>query len=145
MKSHEDTRHLPVPLTEAELLDFGQQLARACSDHERAESQRKLTAAQLKGDVDAKAAMVERLTSIVSSKEEVRKVDCLWLMNNPKPGQKSLVRLDTHASIEQRDMTGEDVQGELELEERESPNSAQESDGDTPSSAKEGSKRGGKK
>lgn len=116
---YEDTRHLPVPLTEPELLDFGQQLARACKEHEHAENQRKLTAAQLKGDVDSKAATVDRLTSIVSSKEEVRKIACLWQMNTPKPGQKSLIRLDTQASIEMRDMTGEDVQGELELEETE--------------------------
>ncbi len=113
-KKYEDTRQLPVALTEHELLDFGQQLARANTEHLAAEERKKLTNQQLKGDVDAKAARVSQLTSIVSSREEVRPVKCAWTMDLPKRGKKSLIRLDTQAVVESRDMVGDDMQPELE-------------------------------
>lgn len=113
-KKYEDTRQLPVALTEHELLDFGQQLARANVAALSAENVRKNTNAQLKADVDAKEAQVERLTNIVASREEVRAVKCRWTMNLPKPGKKSLIRLDTQAVVEMRDMVGDDMQPELD-------------------------------
>lgn len=114
MKKYEETRQLPVALNDHELLEFGQQLARANVAALSAENVRKNTNAQLKADVDAKEAQVERLTSIVASREEVRPVPCIWKMCEPKAGKKSLVRLDTNAVVESRDMVGDDMQPDLE-------------------------------
>lgn len=114
MKKYQETRQLPVQLTSEELLEKGQELARANVAALSAENVRKNTNAQLKADVDAKQAQVERLTSIVASREEVRPVPCVWRMSTPKPGKKSLIRLDTDQVVETRDMVGDDMQPELE-------------------------------
>lgn len=108
-----ETRQLPVKLTDNELRERGQDLARAAQKHEQEIATKKSTGAQLKAAVDSAAATVALLSAVVASGEEVRAVVCEWHLFDPKPTKKSLKRQDTGATVEVRDLTPDDTQRNL--------------------------------
>lgn len=109
-----ETRNLSVKLTPLEMLDKGKELATACTRAQDAEDAKKAAASQHKATCDRCAADVSLLTSIVGSGSVHRDVRCAWMMNDPKPGSKTLFRLDIEEAVETRDMTGKDLQTVME-------------------------------
>lgn len=105
-----EKRLLSVPLSEGERLEFGEELARAQTARDESETSKKTTVAQLSADIKSKTAEVQRLAAIVNGKAKMAEVECHWTLNQPRRGQKVLVRQDTMHVIETRDMDGNDQQ-----------------------------------
>ena len=108
------SKQLPVKLTNDELLEFGQRLAKSGADlgeHEMLE-------AAVKQDLKAKKTAIEseqaRLCGIVRAKAEVRDVRCeIWA--NYEQGQMETIRLDTNEIIDARDLAPHERQVDLAL------------------------------
>jgi hypothetical protein len=87
-------QQLPVPLTDRELLDFGQRLAKCQADL----AEHNLHAEQVKKDLKAKESAIEaeraRLSGIIREKKEIRDVPCeRW--HRYDRGEVEEVRCDT--------------------------------------------------
>lgn len=113
----EVTRHLPCPLTDAEvsdrvreakatgdaILELTGRIARLAEDTKAA-----------KADVDLKQRDVRRLVKIADAREEPRDVECRWTYDLAS-NSATLVRLDSGEMVESRAITSEERK---ELEQR---------------------------
>lgn len=116
-----DTQHLPVKLTDAELLACG--MNNATARKQIAQMERELKAAQqkIKADVEALEAVIDVNTECISTGRQERPVECVILLDTPKRGQKTTYRLDTLESVRTETMTGEESQRMMRLEEAKAP------------------------
>lgn len=101
-------RELQCELTDAELLERGASMAECESAVEVLKAERRRLNAAMREQSDTRAD----LAKIIEAKSETRDVSCQW---EPDYELKryDLVRLDTHASIEQREMPEADLQMQL--------------------------------
>jgi hypothetical protein len=102
-KVAEFLQHLPVALSDRELLDFGQRLAKCQADL----AEHNLHAEQVKKDLKAKESAIEaeraRLSGIIREKKEIRDVQCeRWHFYDR--GEVEEVRSDTGEVIYTRRM-----------------------------------------
>jgi hypothetical protein len=103
MSSRQETRNLFTPHTEErkiEIYERGQRIAR---EIERIE----LEKARLNEMYDKLVALMAGVNGIYSD------VECLILLDEPEPGKKTIVRMDTHETVEVEDMTDADRQTDL--------------------------------
>lgn len=102
------TRELDCPLTDTEVRERGEAMARHERDADRLKQRRRNLNAQIRGLVDA----MTDLAIAIDARCEQREVMCQW---QPDYKRKvfSLVRLDTKAVIEERAMTPDDLQTKL--------------------------------
>lgn len=91
---HETTERLPVKLTEAELLDFGQRLAQVDSDAATHAGHADAVKKELKAKETALDAERSRIAGIVRNKHEPRDVDC-HVVAYFETNRAVTVRLDT--------------------------------------------------
>ena len=104
---------LPVQFTPAERLDIGEQLARAVQSRQDAEDQKKAKDAEHKQLIEALNMQTKRLTRRLSTGSEMRNVSCRWLLEDPTPREKTLVRLDTGETVRTVPMQDHDYQMDL--------------------------------
>jgi uncharacterized protein (UPF0335 family) len=110
------TKTLKVSLTEAEILEFADQLARAVDNVTRLEEEKKTLVDSYKAKITEAEAATQKLTNLVRNKYDFRPVDCEQTMDNNE-GTSKTVRLDTGETIEDRKLTYEERQGKLWEEE----------------------------
>lgn len=101
-------RSLPVRLTQQEVLERGEQLARTVTDLRVAEEVEKARKNEVKMTLDGKKLEVERLSEVVSKREEPRQVDCEERVSVVN-GIAQIVRLDTGEVIETRSLSREEL------------------------------------
>lgn len=104
---------LQVRYTMAERLDLAEKLARCQASIEQAEDQKKATDAQHKDLVTRLETERRSLTRKLTAGGEMRNVDCTWLLGDPTPSEKTLVRLDTGEVVRIVPMIGTDFQEEI--------------------------------
>lgn len=104
---------LQVRYTMAERLDLAEKLARCQSAIEQAEDQKKATDAQHKDLVTRLETERRSLTRKLTAGGEMRNVDCTWLLGDPTPTEKTLVRMDTGEVVRTVPMIGTDFQEEI--------------------------------
>jgi len=112
IKKFKETRTLKVLLTDQEVLDFADQLARAVDETNRLEEEKKSLSDSFKAKITESEAKIQKLTNYVRNRYDYRPVDCEQTMDNNE-GTASTVRLDTGETIEERQLTYEERQGKL--------------------------------
>lgn len=104
-------RVLPVKLTEAELVERGQRMALAELKIETLKSERKLLNARIGEQVETRAA----LASVIDNGVEDRAVKCKWSADYTAKVW-TLRRLDTSDEVDRRDMTADDLQTIMDID-----------------------------
>lgn len=110
---------LKCHFTEAEVLQLGKDLAQASANAAAIEDELKTVTAQVKAKLAEQEAQVASNTSKIQSGFEYRQVDCEVRLGDPKPTKKTIIRLDTNAVVEVRDLSSEEHQYMLKLEQEE--------------------------
>lgn len=105
-----ETRNLVCQLTEHELIERGQELDQVLKDIAGLIQERAAVNAKIK----PKEQRVEKLVTIIDTKEEVREVECDWSFNW-NSGVKTLYRSDTQEKLESKPITDAERQIQLEL------------------------------
>ena len=106
---------LPVRYTDAERQALGEQLARATMAQTELEEQKKARDAEYKDDLEKLKLSTRSLCRRLTQGHEFRNVDCEWILEDPTPHEKTLVRKDTGEIIRVVPMQGHDFQDELPI------------------------------
>lgn len=107
------TESLRVRLTDTEIREKGQELARASQELTQAESDKKEVMAQFTAQITARKATIANLSTIIANGYEFRPIECYWKMNHPDSGRKSIIREDTFEIVRTAIMTSDDAQKSL--------------------------------
>ncbi len=106
------TKALPVNLTEAEVLQYGRDVARAVSDKVRIEAEFDSVKADYKGKIAEQEAIVSKLSPRIHSGKETRDVECREVKNWTRMTV-TITRTDTCEEIESRPMREDEKQMEI--------------------------------
>jgi hypothetical protein len=109
------TKALPVHLTDAEVLQYGRDAARAVADRERIEAEFDGVKADYKSKIAEQSAIVGKLSPRIHSGIETRDVACEEVKNWTK-GTVTVTRLDTGEVVESRPMREDEKQIEIGIE-----------------------------
>lgn len=102
--------HLPVILTQEELIDRSRKLAKANQDNTELENQKKDVVADFNAQAKKIESILGMLSRIVSTGKEYRDVKCVWTFNYTQ-GYKELKRLDTDEIVRHQELTQTERQG----------------------------------
>lgn len=107
-------RTVQVVLTQKELLDIGQEMARSQRLLNDAEGRKAEVAAQIKAEIEGFRNTISDLAMKISQRYEYRTVDC-EIVKDFEGNRVDVVRLDNGEVIETRAMTAEERQTVLDL------------------------------
>lgn len=102
--------HLPVILTQEELIDRSRKLAKANQDNTELENQKKDVVADFNAQAKKIESILGMLSRIVSTGKEYRDVKCVWTFNYTQ-GYKELKRLDTEEIVRHVELSQTERQG----------------------------------
>lgn len=105
---------LPVPLTDAELLALGGDMATKQNEVATLENDLASIKSDYKAKIDQKEASLAAIGEKIRSKREFRDIACKRVFDY-QAGEIYEVRLDTGAELSRRNMTGKELQRELAL------------------------------
>jgi len=108
-------RHLRCQLTDQELLQSGKELADRSAELKALETSKAQVTADFGARMKMKEAEIEILTNRMQTGYEHRPIHCEERLDNPKPGQKMVIRTDTGDTIGIENMTADEMQRELEV------------------------------
>jgi len=112
VKTFKHTQRLKCLLTDAELLEKGEELARTLDEVVSLEDEKKAITEQFKSKITELESRSSVLRSPVRNKYDFRPVDCIQTMDNNE-GTSKTVRLDTGDIVEERKLTYDERQGNL--------------------------------
>ena len=101
-----------VKLTDAELLEAGSNLAQALADETALESEKKQMTASYAAKLKEITGKIDNLRMLVNNKSDMRKVDCVEVMDNTS-GLVFVIRMDTRDIIRERKMTSDERQSKI--------------------------------
>lgn len=110
-KKHTENNNLSCPLSNEELLNYGDESARLTSRQQELDDQKKSFTAQIKQEMTQNEARIDMLSQRIREKREFRDTQCERVRDYDK-GTITLIRLDTGEVVSARLMT------EMELAER---------------------------
>ncbi len=113
--SQPEMRTLPHALTDEELLQRGQQQARALEQYDQADADRKAAADQFKQKMTTCWAEAQRLSGIIRTRQEYRETECMWVPDYDH-GTVALFRCDSHEMVEERRMTPDELQARMRFD-----------------------------
>jgi hypothetical protein len=115
-----ERRTVECVLTQEERNDHSHTLAQSIQELAQLEDRKKSLVKQLDAEIAEKKAVINRESSIVKDGKEYREVLCLWHLDTPKKGKKSLIRTDSafagSSVVQVWDMSGEDTQAVITFE-----------------------------
>ena len=114
-KGELELKSLKVELTEAEILAYSRQLAKANQDEVQIEARLKEVKDDFKHQSSKVIAEIGMLSSRINSGEEYREVECRWEYNWHK-GEKRLIREDTGEVIGEQVITDYERQEQIKLD-----------------------------
>jgi hypothetical protein len=101
---------VPYQFDEAELLALGQELARVNQAQADLEREKKDAAADFGARIKIVDARRAKLARKINEGCELRKVECIELLDAPRPGVKSIARVDNGQVIREEAMTAAEMQ-----------------------------------
>lgn len=110
-----EIEYLKCSLTEDEVKEYSQKLARETQNIDLLEDQKKQVTSDLKAQLDAANASCRRLSQLITNGYEYRNVECDTFMDDPEPGKKTTYRKDTGEVVKVERMTDGDRQKPLPL------------------------------
>lgn len=114
--SQKEKVYLPCKLDQDELQERGRSLAAAHTKLKILEQKKKEFNDQIKSQAAGCEADIELLSQQISTGIEHRDVPCFWRMDDPRPGDKTLVREDTFEVVRIEEMNTDDMQSEMDLD-----------------------------
>jgi hypothetical protein len=106
---------LRVLFTKEEMLEKGRQIAEAHQEAAQIENEFATVKTQFKARSERVTSKISELSSNITSGFEYRSVTCEVRLDDPKPGIKTTVRLDTSETVSVDQMTPAELQKELAL------------------------------
>jgi len=117
MKPHQTyDEHLRYEFSEREVLELAKELADANTKADQIEQDKKRVMSDFKSKLDNEQSRIGRLSDCISTGYEVRPIRVGVFLNEPEEGQKTIRRLDTFQSLRVEDMTSDEMQEKLGLE-----------------------------
>ena len=111
------TRQIEVEYTDAELLQFGQELSRAEREAREIEEKKKTATAEFTSALKLVKASIYGLSLKLEYKRGPKNVECQIHFNKPTRGKKEIYRRDTGELVATEAMTAEEMQQRFEFEE----------------------------
>lgn len=101
-------KSLETKLSDLEIKDLGQKLAK--QEHEKSllELEKKMAADKFKQDIEGKEANIRDLYRVINRGTEFRDFLCYWKFNDPDTGKKSLYKFSSKEHIETTQMSDEE-------------------------------------
>lgn len=93
-----------------EIRELGEALAREAQTVMDLKDEKKASVAGFNARIEAANSRVVGLTDRINSGFEMREVECLVLLETPRPGLKRLIRADTNEHIRDEPMTVAEMQ-----------------------------------
>lgn len=114
-KVYKETRSLKCELTEKELLQAGEDLAKAIDETQMLEEQKKSAVDDFKARVAAKEAEITIKQRLVRNKNEFRPTECEVTLNYTTLKAK-VIRADTKEVVQERDLSYEEKQMKIDFD-----------------------------
>ena len=108
------TRLLPVPMTEAEELKLGQDVADLKLSINKIEIEKKVTVQDFNKKIGGMEGRLDEMIQQLKDRTKEQEVNCTWMLNDPRDAMKSLYRDDTKERLETYEMTLFDTEGQEE-------------------------------
>lgn len=102
-------RKLPIPLTDDELLELGDQLAERMREIDEAEAAKKAAASSWKDRIDAMAASASEMAAVLRAKTKLAPVPC-YTEHDLLAEVARVIRTDTLEVVETRKLTREEIE-----------------------------------
>jgi hypothetical protein len=99
------------PFSKDEIRELGESLAREAQTVFDLKEKKKNTVAGFAAMINAANERVAELTTKINNGYELREIECLWLMETPRPGMKRLIRTDSQEHVRDEPMTQAEMQG----------------------------------
>lgn len=99
------TRLLPVPMTEAEELKLGQDVADLKLSINKVEIEKKVTVTEFNKKIGGMEGRLDEMIQQLKNRTKTTEVNCTWKLNDPRELMKSLYRDDTNEKLETYEMT----------------------------------------
>ncbi len=106
---------LPVAYTDSEIVALADSLARYAADKERLEEQFECIKLDFKSKIEAVDNSVKSIGRKIRTRSHYENVDCFYMLEDPTPGEKTLVRRDTGEIVRVVPMDARDYQDPLPL------------------------------
>jgi hypothetical protein len=101
--------------TRGELLELGDELARAADDVREIEARKKELTSAVTAELKKANGRVFTLAGKIRDRHEMREVTCIVHYGSPRPGMKLLTRQDTGEVVREEPMTTEEMQEGLDF------------------------------
>jgi len=94
-----------------EIRDLGEALAREAQAQMDLHAQKKSSASGYAAQIAENEKRMAELAKKINNGYELREVECMVMMETPRPGMKRIIRIDTNEAIFDEPMTAEEMQG----------------------------------
>ena len=118
MKIFEAVRY---PFSDEERLGLGEALARENQVIYDLRDEKKDVTTQMAAQIQSAEKRAADLTTKINLGFEMREVECMWMLEEPRPGMKRLIRLDTNTMVRDEPMTAAEMQQSFGFKEEEPP------------------------
>lgn len=109
------TKQLKTPFSDGEMQDTAKALVDEITALENTENEKKAEQSAFKERIDRHTAAISELSHKYAKGYEMKDVECDIRYNNPEPGKKTLIRMDTGETVETVEMTQEERQEEIQF------------------------------
>jgi hypothetical protein len=93
-----------------ELRELGEALARETGNAGTLEDQKKAATAELSAQIKQARRRCDDLAGKINNGYELREVECMSMLETPRPGMKRVIRLDTNETVRDERMTAAEMQ-----------------------------------
>lgn len=102
---------LRYDFSQREIVELGDQLARETATVSELEKRKSAVAAELGAEIKKAHTNAQDLAQKIIQGFELRDVECLSVMDEPRPGWKQVIRIDTNQLVREEQMSREELQG----------------------------------
>ena len=99
-----------------EIRELGEALAREAQGIVDLRDRKKTMVAAMAAQIQAANERAVNLATKINVGFELREVECMLLLETPRPGMKRVIRLDTNETIREEPMTAREMQGAFGFE-----------------------------
>jgi hypothetical protein len=107
--------------SQTEIRELGEALAREAQNVFDLRERKSSVVAELTAQIKQANGRVAELTTRINNGYELREVECMIMLETPRPGMKRIIRIDTNDTIREEPMTAAEMQGSFGFNEGNDP------------------------